>query len=159
MSTVSHVPVERLWELYSYNPLTGKLISNTTKKPVKGFVINHPKHYLVRMSVWHHKNGKRYPFQTGYHRVVYAWVHGNWPENQIDHIDRNSHNNRVWNLRDVSARVNNQNRKNFVGATFNKQHKMWIAQAIIDGKFTCVGRCKTMEEAQSAYWKAVADQN
>lgn len=158
MSMVSQIPVERLWELYSYNPLSGQLISNTTGKPVKGFVIKHPKHYLLRMTVWHIHNGKRYPHQTGYHRVVYAWVHGHWPSKQIDHIDRNPYNNTVWNLRDVSSRVNNQNRRNFTGATLNKQSKLWIAQAIVNGKFVCVARCKTKEEAQAAYWAAVADQ-
>ena len=44
-------------------------------------------------------------------RIVYAMTHGAWPEHQIDHINRNSLDDRPSNLRDVTSKVNNGNRK------------------------------------------------
>ena len=35
------------------------------------------------------------------HRVIWALFHDKWPDNVIDHIDRNPSNNCIDNLRDV----------------------------------------------------------
>lgn len=43
------------------------------------------------------------------HRVIWAIVHGAWPE-QIDHINGVSDDNRLVNLRDVSAAENLRNK-------------------------------------------------
>ena len=29
------------------------------------------------------------------HRLAWAWVHGKWPDDMIDHIDRDPSNNRI----------------------------------------------------------------
>ena len=50
----------------------------------------------------------RRPFQG--HRVVWALVHGEWPD-EIDHIDGNPSNNRLENLRNVSRIENCRNRR------------------------------------------------
>lgn len=44
------------------------------------------------------------------HRAVWLWLHGRWPEFEIDHKDRDKVNNRPENLRDVPHRVNCANR-------------------------------------------------
>ena len=46
----------------------------------------------------------------GAHRL--AWVHyyGEWPKDQIDHIDGNRQNNRISNLRCATNSENNRNR-------------------------------------------------
>ena len=36
MSTLSAIPVERLWELYEYNPLTGEIYSRRLKRYLRG---------------------------------------------------------------------------------------------------------------------------
>lgn len=40
------------------------------------------------------------------HRVVFALVHGRWPENEVDHINRDRTDNRPCNLRDVTHSEN-----------------------------------------------------
>ena len=41
----------------------------------------------------------------GTHRIIFAMHHGYFPK-QIDHIDRNTKNNKIENLRDASAAQN-----------------------------------------------------
>ena len=43
------------------------------------------------------------------HRLAWLHCYGEWPRNQIDHIDGNRANNAIENLRDVSRDVNMQN--------------------------------------------------
>ena len=45
------------------------------------------------------------------HRLAWLYVTGRWPVAQIDHIDGVRANNAIRNLRDVSASVNQQNRR------------------------------------------------
>jgi hypothetical protein len=146
---VRQIPVERLWDLYDYNPFIGKLISKTTGKPVKGFK---NKFGYLRMTVWY--AGR--PIQRPYGRVVWAWFNGEWPIHEVDHINRNPSDNRIHNLRDVTCRENQQNRGNFAGTYWNKQHKKWRAQISLKGTVTYLGSFDTREKAQAAYWQACA---
>lgn len=45
------------------------------------------------------------------HRLAWFYVYGVWPENHVDHIDRNRSNNRIVNLRDVTPAENMANAK------------------------------------------------
>ena len=44
-------------------------------------------------------------------RLVYAMTRGVWPTHQIDHINRDGLDDRPDNLRDVTCKENNANRK------------------------------------------------
>lgn len=46
------------------------------------------------------------------HRLVWLWHKGYLPEHGVDHIDRNSTNNRIENLREVSQSCNMRNTPN-----------------------------------------------
>lgn len=113
--------------------------------------------------------GKSYAAQ----RVCWALSKGEWPKFEIDHIDRCKTNNRLSNLRDVSASVNckNQNirRNNTSGTTgvvFHKRTSKWHAGIQDRGKKKFLGGFDRLEDAiaarrlaeknASAYTKVVA---
>ncbi len=147
------IPVERLWELYEYSPLTGALISRRTGRAVKGIP---DRQGYRRINVWYNDGMGNRPIQRGYHQAVYAWCVGNWAIHQIDHINRDKTDNRIQNLRDVTSRQNNINKSTFnSGATWNKEHKHWRAQFTRNGKQKLLGTFPTQAEAQQAYKDAL----
>lgn len=93
------------------------------------------------------------------HRLAWLYWHGMWPKDRIDHINGNTADNRLINLRDVSHSVNMQNQRKphvdsftgFMGVTFNKDRKLYAAKINANGKTKLIGRFKTAEEAHSAY--------
>jgi hypothetical protein len=95
------------------------------------------------------------------HRIAWAFVHGRWPEGQIDHINGNHSDNRIENLREVTQSVNcqnqrrakRQNRTGLLGVSPSKWGA-YIAQINIRGERTYLGTFKTAEEAHQAYVKA-----
>lgn len=98
--------------------------------------------------------------QIAEHRVIWLWVHGGWPQHQIDHIDGDRSNNSIDNLRDVPGRINAQNirkpRGEFVGVS---QHQCGKYQATIGlgGRAIYLGLFLSPEEARSAYLTAKAE--
>jgi len=90
-----------------------------------------------------------------YHQVVWAWVNGKWPENNIDHIDGDPSNNRVENLRDVTQFQNLKNiNKNkgltpFVGVY--KAGNRYISRIRNNYERIYLGSFDTAEEAHAAY--------
>jgi hypothetical protein len=50
-------------------------------------------------------------YDRGYlaHRVIFCLFYGRWPNFEIDHIDGDSNNNRIENLREVSSSGNSKN--------------------------------------------------
>lgn len=44
------------------------------------------------------------------HRLAYALYHGEWPSNELDHVNRIKTDNRIVNLRLADRFINNQNR-------------------------------------------------
>lgn len=100
------------------------------------------------------------------HRLAWLYVYGQWPKQEIDHIDRNRRNNAISNLRDVSRIVNALNSgersdssSGIKGVTFCKQRNNWQAQISLSGKNITLGRFDTLDEAAIAYKSAnmVAD--
>ena len=91
------------------------------------------------------------------HRLAWLYVHGKWPDNQIDHIDGNGLNNRLENLRDVTARENSINQKTprdntsgVKGVYWHKVGKKWVAQIMINGKVKYLGLFTTLAAAKAA---------
>ena len=90
-------------------------------------------------------------------RIIYLafnpdWdIHDSSQNNSIDHIDRNSLNNNLSNLRVATAleQVLNREFKNAKGYYFNKGK--WKAQIKINGKQIYLGYFKTEQEASLAY--------
>jgi len=104
----------------------------------------------------------------------YIWLlhTGDWPKQEIDHINRDPLDNRVRNLRDVSRSENNKNwtplcrlgmkfknKKSGLpaGVAFSPKHKSrpYKASVYTNGKAKHLGRFTTAEEATAAYQLAV----
>lgn len=90
------------------------------------------------------------------HRLAWLYVYGYWPD-QIDHINGNTSDNRISNLRVATQSQNNANRvgkNNKKGATFDRRREKWIAYIKKDGKTRYLGGFDTEEEAHIAYCDA-----
>ena len=78
------------------------------------------------VSFWH--NGKTHKLQYG--RVVWLLVHGEFPLEEIDHIDRNPANNRIENLRIADRCQNNWNRALTATMGVHKHGPSWRAEVV-----------------------------
>lgn len=95
---------KRACELIDYDPDSGILTSKKGRGRVKrGDILGSagPNGY-IRLMV----DGKKYLA----HRLAWLIQTGEWPDGEIDHINRDSSDNRFCNLRDVSHIKNNQNK-------------------------------------------------
>jgi hypothetical protein len=104
-------------------------------------------------------NGKIYLL----HRLAWLYVYGEFP-NVIDHINGNTLDNRIENLRNGTVRQNNQNRKKnrngkLVGCTYNKKCKKYQAYIRIHGKFSSLGYYTTEQLAHEAYINKLKELN
>jgi len=98
------------------------------------------------------------------HRVIWAMMTGEWPKNEIDHINGVRTDNRWCNLRHVTRRQNTMNKairsnnKSGVCGVFHADRgSPWIAQITHKGKRIHLGGFATKEEAVLARKKAEAD--
>ena len=99
-------------------------------------------------------------------RVIYFAFNPTWDitdisiNNTIDHINRDSLDNRLSNLRVANAKEQSNNRKkrsynvNAKGYTFDISRNKWLAQIQINEKCKYLGRFDTEEEAHQAYQDA-----
>ena len=94
------------------------------------------------------------------HRLAWLYVYGDWPEDQIDHINRIKNDNRIANLR---VATNGQNGANsnpkpsysgLKGAHWHSRDKKWFSHIWHNGKQTSLGRFATAEAAHVAYCEA-----
>lgn len=75
------------------------------------------------------------------HRLAWLYAHGEFPLDQIDHIDGDGFNNRLINLRCVDAAENGKNRKlgknsstGVVGVCYCNKSNKWLAQIGVNKK-------------------------
>ena len=102
------------------------------------------------------------------HRLAWLYTYGEWPKDQIDHINRNKTDNRISNLREVTNKQNLQNagkRSNNTsgcpGVRWYKQNSKWVACIAHNYKQIHLGYFSILEEAIAArkagelkYWGA-----
>jgi len=104
----------------SYNELVGKEAGSMTAEGYRNVRINF---ILYRV-----------------HRVIWLYVHGEWPTHQIDHINGIRDDNRLENLRVVTHQENHKNQKRprtntsgIMGVCL-VQGNYWKARIKVDGK-------------------------
>jgi hypothetical protein len=97
------------------------------------------------------------------HRLAWLHTHGHWPSGQIDHINGNRDDNRLANLRDVTAAINQHNRRKvsannrstgLLGVGRVSRSKTFEARIRVNGESVYLGSFKTPEAAHEAYVKA-----
>ena len=152
------VTYEELHKILNYNPENG-LFTSRVKKSRRLFVgrtVGHISkssggYVVIRI------NGKNYYA----HRLAWLYVHGYMPENFIDHIDRDRANNRIKNLREVSAscntinsKLNSNNTSGIKGVRFNKKSCKWEASIKINRKEEYLGSFDNKDDAARARWDA-----
>lgn len=75
------------------------------------------------------------------HRLAWFFVHGEWPNGMIDHINRDKLDNSISNLRVVdnqtnqrNAKPNRRNKSGYRGVYWHKDRKKWYASIRVDNK-------------------------
>jgi len=143
----------KLKELLKYSPEAGNFIWNAVvgRRIKAGNLAGTPQ---KRGSISIKIGGRQYLA----HRLVWLYVHGEFPSNLIDHIDGNPSNNRLDNIRECtnSENLKNQatskrNTSGFKGVTFHKLTGKWQAGARLNGKRIHLGLFSTPEEASQVY--------
>ena len=156
-------------ELLTYNPDTGKLFWK--ERPLKYFKNpNYTKSWNIKYAgkealtaIAFRKSGQiarlegRVLNKSYYtHRIAWLMYYGEWPKNQIDHINQDPIDNRIENLRDVTNAENSKNKtlqKNnttgYVGVYFykHKRYKKYRARIRINTILKHLGYYDTAEEA------------
>lgn len=97
------------------------------------------------------------------HRLAWLYMHGEWPELCVDHINGIKSDNSKKNLRAASNQQNMWNRgtqrnntSGYKGVGFHKSSRTWKATIKLNGIHIQLGYYKTPEEAHKAYSAAAA---
>ena len=155
----SGLTAERLRELLDYSPETGELRWTAARRygmagVVAGYTARN-RYIYVTVDSYHYLA----------HRLVWLHIYGEWPVDQIDHLNGDRCDNRAANLRDVSQQVNQQNRRKsqrgslspgFLGVHFDRRRQTFIANIkdTTTMKSKYLGAYATAAEAHQAYLEA-----
>lgn len=165
--TVNDFPIKTLRNLLDYDPETGVL--TWKERTWRDFPT--PRR-LETVREWNKKNsGKNAAKKVtdGYlvvathnrqfraHRVAWAIFHGEWPSDQIDHINGVRDDNRISNLREVNNKQNSRNQRRrktnksgVTGVFWSDAHGMWLAQIRVSGRCKHLGRFEDFDSAVKA---------
>lgn len=103
---------------------------------------------------------KVYIFNKAYfsHRIIWLLFYGDFPKDQLDHINGIKHDNRIENLREVTNLENCKNQKlqknnksGYKGVSWCKREKRWVANIRLNGILTFLGYFDTPELAFRKY--------
>jgi hypothetical protein len=135
-----------LKELFRYNPDTGIFIRKVSiSNQVAGTIAGSKDYDYIRIVV----NKKRYLA----HRLAFLYMIGSMPV-EVDHINRNKHDNRWCNLRPITraANLHNTAPRNKLGVKgVEVCGNKYRAKATSGGKFYHLGVHPTIEAASKAY--------
>ena len=92
------------------------------------------------------------------HRLAWLFVYGEWPKDQIDHINMFKDDNRIKNLR-IANNSQNQantskrktNKSGFKGVSWSKRSEKWKSQITINNKVVGLGYFECPEIAHLVY--------
>ena len=144
--------INRLKEMLCYNPATGcftwiRSPRNRTHAGEKAGFHNDQGYMIVSVD--------GYKFRL--HNLAWAFTHGQFPVNQIDHINRVRDDNRITNLREACQVINmhntskrSDNKTGVTGVYFRKDTQKYFAQINSYGKTCRLGNFERFEDAVKA---------
>ena len=159
MTETTNLTAEEVRFFFFYDKETGNLIrKNSTNKNRRPLNTPAGSKYADGYIVVCVPGGRR--FQA--HRLVWLWVYGVWPKFEIDHINGVRSDNRIENLRDVTSRVNSENRRKpyatnkcgILGATWIEARQRYHVAIRANGKDHFLGLFEEPDEAKNAYIEA-----
>ena len=149
--------------LFTYDANTGLLYWN--KRPLSDFISAHA------MDTWNTRySGKEAGRDSqGYrgvrvdgkeyagHRIIWAHIQEQWPDKQIDHINGKRSDNRLINLRLVTAaenrrnaRTHTRNTSGHTGVSLNKRTGKYVAYICKDSHLKHIGSFSNLSDAVTA---------
>jgi hypothetical protein len=100
--------------------------------------------------------GKRYLA----HRLAFLYMTGDFPKNEVDHINRDNTDNSWKNLRnatrsqnEANTRLFKTNKSGYRGVSWDKHNKCWKASGKINNKSKHIGCFSTVKKAHLAACK------
>ncbi len=166
--------IEKLRELFDYNSVTGEFTHRPRPLSMFSGTWRHTAEHGWRR--WNTKFAGKKAGHTskdnGYvrlsacgenfyaHHAAWAYVHGYWAENEIDHINHDPSDNRIENLREATSSQQKQNRR---AGRFNKALPKGVSWIERLGKYRAylgkkyIGVYWTVEEARASYEKAALE--
>lgn len=143
---------ERLKSLLTYDPDTGAITNKVTRnaRALQGALAGcKTTSGYIALQI----DGKKYQA----HRLIWLYMTGEWPSDEIDHINRVRDDNRWVNLRVVSRKQNSWNtgahaksRSGVKGVAYVARYDKWQVQMRVDGRTHYVGVYNTIDEAAKA---------
>lgn len=142
---------ERLQELLHYDQDTGVFTHIKARPGVRfGSVAGHVHHTGYLQIKFDRKLYRA-------HRLAWLYVHGEFPLNDLDHINRVRSDNRIGNLRLATRAENLQNQSmrstntsGHVGVSWFKRDQKWRAQIAVNYKVINLGYFTDLSEAIAA---------
>ena len=132
---------ERLKQILHYNPLTGNFtwkVRTAQRVKIGDVAGSVNSHGYMRIRI----DGR----ECGAHRLAWLYVYGQFPPEQIDHINHDKVDNRIVNLRCVSDVENKRNKtksKNntsgVTGVNWHKPAQKWLVRIKVNGKTLYLG--------------------
>jgi hypothetical protein len=153
-ATERGLTVDRLREVIDYDASTGHLtwkVSRGRSRAGSRAGNRHCKGYWVV-----HIDGKNHLA----HRLAFALSHGEWPEHEVDHENRQRDDNRLINLRSATPGQNKANTSGGRGISGLKGVSLsrgrYRAQIQVNSKHLYLGTFDTPEMAHAAYQAAAS---
>lgn len=150
------MPLDELRSILDYDPISGNLYWRVTASShaKKGSIAGALSGDGYRYVTW-----KKFRYRA--HRMAWALYMREWPTDEIDHINGDKLDNRIKNLRVVTAQQNQMNRgptsrntTGFKGVTWDSRLKKFSASIRANGKRQHLGYFNEAMRAGAAYLEA-----
>lgn len=148
-------------EKVKYNPETGEFFSRGNNKRMGNVMRGEKSCGYRRIGI----NNCSYLE----HRLAWLYMYGDWPDGELDHINRDRGDNRISNIRlsdrsknMANSSIRNNNRSGIKGIYWDENAGKWGVSKTINKKRIYFGLYKTISEAKQAlikFLKKIETQN